>query len=167
MTASIRRCHPGVSSRAVARRVGRRRLHSGPARFPIGAEIDSAARVLKGSKNGHVLRLVAGHTHFNGRKATPTPKATAKPRGREDAGRRPGAWLRALAMSGPRRTPSEDAAGRCRACLTAFFVRFAPLPSSRPKPSGTRFAQPNLLCWRTSGSNKPKQTGPSALGSAH
>jgi hypothetical protein len=31
---------------------------------PIGAKIDSAARALKGSKNGHVLRLVAGHTHF-------------------------------------------------------------------------------------------------------
>jgi len=33
--------------------------------------------------------------------------------GREDAGRRPGAWLRALAMNRPRKTPGEDAARRC------------------------------------------------------
>jgi len=32
--------------------------------------------------------------------------------GREDAGRRPGAWLRALAIIPPQKTPAEDAARR-------------------------------------------------------
>jgi hypothetical protein len=56
---------------------------------------------LKGSKNGHVQRLVTVHTHFQRATATPTPKTTAKPRGREDAGRRPGAL--AMNATGRRR----------------------------------------------------------------
>jgi hypothetical protein len=63
------------------------------------------------------------------------------------------------------KTPGEDAAGRCRACLTAFSSGSLRSPDSSAKPSGTRASRStNRLCWRTSAS---QNLGPSALGNAH
>jgi hypothetical protein len=62
-------------------------------------------------------------------------------------------------MNGPRKTPGEDAAGRCRACLTAFSSGSL---RSRPQCKAVRHAlratEPAVL--RTSGSNKPKSKPP-------
>ncbi len=61
--------------------------------------------------------------------------------------------------------PATFATLRSRACLTAFFVRFAPLPASRTKPSGTRASRDEAAV--LTHTSFFKTFGPSALGNAH
>ncbi len=135
-----------MSSRAVSGSVSRCCFNSGSADYPSEPELKSRETHGNGSKNGHLQRPVAEDTHFKRARARPTPKATAKARAAKVPGRTSGHGCERspkLSKTMPRR-PSRP--WRSRACLTAFFVRFAPLPSSSAKPSGTRASRGRTCC---------------------
>ncbi len=145
MTASINRCHRSLSSRDVARRVCRKLLNSGFAGPPSKPE-QRTARTGKDSKNGHVLRLVAGHTHFYTAKATPTPKTTAKSTDREDAGRRPGRGCGRsprTVQEDTRRRRGRGAAARAGRLFSSGSLRSRPQAQSR---QARALRAKNLLC---------------------
>jgi len=143
MTASIFVCHPACSPccgpwwTRWQRGCGLTKLRPYSPQQACRPSREPAVKMGMSSDSSRDIRILQ-------EKISPNPKNNSKTKGREDAGRRPGHGCERSPTSAQEDARRRRGPGRCRACLTAFFVRslrFRPQAQSR-QARASRYEHP-------------------------